>query len=148
MFDRVNTLVAKGYFLLIWDDSYSKGIWAGLGITQADVDTVSSLSEAGDLDMIPAMEYVTSADWLPYVTGDSVADALSQLEARLATLPEDQLTRDSLWSSLTSQAIEALRTAYQDSTDYGQLDGLLSSLPSSWADAVEQVPPKLNSSRE
>lgn len=140
MFDRINKLVAKGGFsLLIWDDRYSKGIWAGLGISQSDVDTVSSLSEAGDLDMIPAMEYVFSAEWLPYVTGDSVADALSQLEARLATLPEDQIARDSLWSSLTSQAIEALRTAYQDTTDYGQLDGLLSSLPSTWADAVEQA---------
>jgi hypothetical protein len=139
MFDRVNTLVAKGFFLLIWDDRYSKGVWAGLGIIQADVDTVSGLSEAGDLDMIPAMEYVLSADWLPYVTGGSVADALSQLEARLTKLPEDQIARDSLWSSLTSQAIEALRTAYQDTTDYGQLDGRLSSLPSTWADAVEQA---------
>lgn len=139
MFDRVNTLVAKGFFLLIWDDRYSKGIWAGLGIIQSDVDTVSSLSEAGDLDMLPAMEYVFSADWLPYVTGDSVADALSLLEARLATIPEDQLTRDSLWSSLTSQAIETLRTAYRETPDYGMLDGRLTRLPSSWADAVKQA---------
>lgn len=140
MFDRINKLVAKdGFSLLIWDDRYSKGIWAGLGISQSDVDTVSSLSEAGDLDMIPAMEYVFSADWLPYVTGDSVADALSQLEARLATLPEDQLTRDSLWSSLTSQAIGALQAAYQEANNYGQLDGRLSRLPASWADAVEQA---------
>ncbi|HGP0204874.1 hypothetical protein AB2D13_24410 [Pseudomonas aeruginosa] len=138
MFDRINKLVAKdGFSLLIWDDRYSKGIWAGLGISQSDVDTVSSLSEAGDLDMIPAMEYVFSAAWLPYVTGDSVADALSQLEARLATLPEDQLTRDSLWSSLTSQAIEALRTAYREAPDYGMLDGRLTKLPSSWAQAEQ-----------
>ena len=83
------------------------------------------------------MEYVFSAAWLPYVTGDSVADALSQLEARLATLPEDQLTRDSLWSSLTSQAIEALRTAYREAPDYGMLDGRLTKLPSSWAQAEQ-----------
>ncbi|HCE7248496.1 TPA: hypothetical protein NHR53_006414 [Pseudomonas aeruginosa] len=140
MFDRINKLVAKdGFSLLIWDDRYSKGIWAGLGISQSDVDTVSSLSEAGDLDMIPAMEYVFSADWLPYVTGDSVVDALTQLEARLATLPEEQLSRDSLWSSLTSQAIEYLRTAYQEAPDYGMLDGRLNKLPASWTDAVEQA---------
>lgn len=140
MFDRVNKLVTKdGFSLLIWDDRYSKGIWAGLGISQSDVETVSSLSEAGDLDMIPATEYVFSADWLPYVTGDSVADALSQLEARLATLPEDQLRRDSLWSSLTSRAIDALRTAYREAPDYGMLDGRLTKLPSSWLDAVEQA---------
>lgn len=138
MFDRVNTLVAKGFFLLIWDDRYSKGIWAGLGIIQDDVDTVSALSEAGDLDMIPAMEYINSADWLPYVTGYSVADALSQLEARLAALPEDQMARDSLWSSLISKAIEELRNVYR-ATDYGQLDGKLSCLPSTWADAVVQA---------
>ncbi|MCG7374102.1 hypothetical protein EGJ52_24580 [Pseudomonas luteola] len=132
MFDRINNLVAKdGFTLLIWDDRYGKGVRAGLGIVHSDMDTVSSTSEDGDLDMTPAMEYVFSADWLPYVTGDSVADALSQLETRLAKLPEDQLTRDSLWSTLTSQAIETLRTAYQEATDYSRL-------PASWADAIEQ----------
>lgn len=138
MFERVNKLVANdGFTLLIWDDRYSKGIWAGLGIVQSDVDTVSGLSEAGDLDMIPAMEYVFSADWLPYVTGESVADALAKLETRLATLPEDQLGRDSQWSLLTNQAIEALRTAYREAPDYGLLDGRLSRLPPTWDAAVE-----------
>lgn len=55
------------------------------------IDTVRGLSSAGDLDMIPAMNYVFSVDRLPMVTGRTLAEAMAALEARLASLPQVQL---------------------------------------------------------
>jgi hypothetical protein len=122
IFERINHLVTNADFCFqAWDDRYSKGVWAALGTHQSEVDWVRDLSSAGDLDMIPAMDYVFSADWLPYVTGRTLAEAMQKLEDRLASLPSDQLCRSSDWWVLVRQAIEALGRAERASSDYGDL---------------------------
>lgn len=119
-FDRIERLVAEEDFAFqAWDDRYGKGVWAALGRCDHEVDTVRDLSSDGDLDMIPAMDYVFSADWLPYVTGDSLAEAMQALEQRLAQLPPGQLCRDSLWATLVSEAIDALSDATRGRSWYG-----------------------------
>ncbi|MDF3834058.1 hypothetical protein P3W85_13995 [Cupriavidus basilensis] len=69
MFDRIGTLVTTHDFAFqSWNDRYSKGVWAALGPLEGFIDTVRDLSSAGYLDMIPAMDYVLSVDWLPMVS--------------------------------------------------------------------------------
>lgn len=89
--------------------------------------------------MIPAMDYVFSADWLPYVTGTNLVDALAKLEARLAELPSDQLNRNSLWAKLVSEAIDDLRDRNHEARGYGDLEGKLVELPKTFADAVAKA---------
>ncbi|MBW6123156.1 hypothetical protein KZ843_09690 [Pseudomonas aeruginosa] len=139
MFQRIDHLITKeGFALQAWDDRYSKGVWAALGTNQYEVDVVRDLSDAGDLDMDPAMDYVFSADWLPYVTGKNLADALIKLEARLAELPSEELNRASLWARLVSEAIDDLREGDRQAEGYGDLEGKLSPLPKTYSEAVAQ----------
>lgn len=87
-FERIDLLVTKEDFCFqAWNDRYSKGVWAALGLWENQVDTVRDLSSMGDLDMIPAMDYVFSADWLPYVTGRTLADAYAKAGGTTCALP-------------------------------------------------------------
>jgi hypothetical protein len=120
-FDRIDRLVTKdGFCFQSWDDRYSKGVWAALGLFEGQVDIVRGLSSAGDLDMIPAMDYVLSAEWLPYVTGRTLTDAMQKLEDRLALLPQEQLNRLSQWSNLVCKAIEDLAESTRGQSWYGE----------------------------
>jgi hypothetical protein len=141
MFERIDILVTKhGFSFQAWDDRYSKGVWAALGSWENQIDTVRDLSSAGDLDMIPAMDYVFSADWLPYVTGRTLVDAMQALENRLAELPSDQLNRGSDWMSLVSGAIDALRNATDRRSNYSdKYPEQLADLPQSFAAALATV---------
>lgn len=120
-FDRIDRLVTKEDFCFqAWDDRYSKGVWAALGLWANQIDIVRDLSSAGDLDMIPAMDYVFSAEWLPYVTGRTLGEAMQKLEERLALLPQDQLNRNSQWADLVSKAMEALHDSTSRRSWYGE----------------------------
>lgn len=135
MFERIDALVTRYDFeFQSWNDRYSKGVWAALAPWGDAIDTVRGLSSAGDLDMIPAMNYVFSVDWLPMVTGRTLAEAMAALEARLASLPQDQLCRRSDWSAAVSRALEDLRKISDAAGDYGALEGMLPKLPASFAD--------------
>ncbi len=120
MFNRIDNLVTKhGFCFQAWDDRYSKGVWAALGLFENQVDTVRGLSSDGDCDMIPAMDYIFSADWLPYATGRTLLDAMQALEDRLAILPGDQLVRGSDWADLVHRAVDALSEATAGRSHYG-----------------------------
>lgn len=140
-FDRIGKLVTdEGFCFQAWDDRYSKGVWAALGLWESQVDIVRDLSSAGDLDMIPAMDYVFSADWLPYVTGRTFGEAMQGLEERLARLPEDQLNRNSRWSDLDSKAMMALSEATVGRSWYGEKNPMpLGELPATFELAVAQA---------
>ena len=121
MFERIDNLVTKhGFYFQAWDDNYSKGVWAALGTWENQVDTVRDLSSAGDNDMIPAMDYVFSADLLPYITGRTLVEAMQALENRLAELPSDQLARQSDWTAMVGEAIAALRDTTDGRSYYGE----------------------------
>ncbi|MCG2841206.1 hypothetical protein L6Q21_09465 [Sandaracinobacter sp. RS1-74] len=139
-FDRIDRLVTEeGFAFQAWNDRYSKGVWAALGLWESQIDTVRDLSGAGDLDMIPAMQYIFSADWLPYVTGRTLAEAMQQLEELLALLPQDQLKHGSQWANLVSTAIEALSEATNGRSRYGDKEPEpLDDLPETFELAVER----------
>lgn len=139
-FDRINRLVTEeGFCFQAWDDRYGKGVWAALGLWPSQVDTVRDLSGSGDLDMIPATEYVFSADWLPYETGETLAEAMQRLEDRLALLPQDQLNRKSQWADLVRKAMEALFEATCGRSRYGDKQPEpLDDLPATFELAIER----------
>ncbi len=121
-FERLDWLVTKEDFSFqAWNDRYSKGVWASLGLWENQIDTGRDLSSDGDLDMIPAMDYVFSAERLPYVTGRTLGEAMRKLEERLASLPQDQLHRGSQWSDLVSESIVRLQPRHLGSTRQGLL---------------------------
>lgn len=137
MFERIDSLVTKhGFSFQAWDDRYSRGVWAALGTLENEVDTVRDLSSAGDLDMIPAMDYVDSARWLPYATGRTLIEAMANLEVILASLPADQLARGTDWSGLVYEAIDDLRRAEHSSKEYSEIASKLSPLPETFEDAL------------
>lgn len=138
-FERIDRLVTKEDFSFqAWNDRYSKGVWAALGLWENQIDTVRDLSSDGDLDMIPAMDYVFSADWLPYVTGRTLDEAMQKLEERLAGLPQEQLNRGSQWADLVSKAIDALNEATSGRSSYGdKKPESLDDLPATFELAVE-----------
>lgn len=138
-FEQIDRLVTKEDFSFqAWNDRYSKGVWAALGLWENQIDTVRDLSSDGDLDMIPAMDYVFSAEWLPYVTGRTLGEAMQKLEERLASLPQEQLNRGSQWADLVSKAIEALADSTRGRSWYGdKKPESLDDLPATFDLAVE-----------
>jgi hypothetical protein len=130
MFDRINLLVSKHNFSLkVWDDRYSKGLWAVCTPNQWQADVIQEASEDGDLDMIPATEYVLATEWLPVVTAPSLLEALSALEDRLASLGDAELCRSSTWGTGVWDALEHLRDVRRASANYGGTDGHFRALP-------------------
>ncbi len=130
MFQLIDRLVTNESFALqAWDDRYSKGVWVGLSPNEYDLDVIRGLSSAGDLDMIPATDFVLSADWLPIVTGRTLVEAMSTLETRLAGLPSEQMVRASDWARSVSDAFNYLSRASRKCQDYGEMDGKLKPLP-------------------
>ncbi|EBY5753492.1 hypothetical protein EKL85_21545 [Salmonella enterica subsp. enterica serovar Give] len=140
-FRRIDELVTEqDFFFQAWNDRYGKGVWAALGLSESHIDTVRDLSDAGDLDMMPAMDYVFSADWLPYVTGRTLEVAMQALEARLASLPPDQLHRGSQWAGLVHGAVEALEKSTRGRSYYSDKQPVpLDDLPATFDLAVERL---------
>lgn len=142
MFERINTLVSKhGWAFQSWDDRYSKGIWAALAPQAFLLDAVRDASEDGDLDMIPAMHYVFSTEWLPLETAPTFLEALTKLEVLLTALPGDMIGRDTIWSSAVWSALEHLREVKTASAGYGDTEGRFDTLPKTFQDVLDRTPP-------
>lgn len=141
-FATINTLITNhNFYFQSWDDRYSKGVWAALGTYDGEIDIVRDLSNAGDLDMIPAMDYIlySETDWLPYVTGNNFMDALMKLEQRLEKLPQDQFRHDTVWSDSVYTAIHRLFKATYKKSAYSDTDPVdaLSPPTKSFADILK-----------
>jgi hypothetical protein len=122
----------KNFILLTWDDRYSSGVWACCLPYLSQCEVVFEASTDGDLEMIPATEYLLNAKWLPVLIGSSAMDALQKLEARLAALPTGFLADDD-WVYASGEAIGYLeRTQNKYAHDYGAIDGNLKPLPNDY----------------
>ncbi|KVP26400.1 hypothetical protein WJ85_34420 [Burkholderia ubonensis] len=127
MFDRINTLVSKrGFTLKAWDDRYGKGIWAVCTPISYHGDEICEASSDGDLDMIPATEYVLSTEWLPIATGNNLVKALTELEERLGRFSEAALAEGSCWSLAVWDALEHFRDVRRSRGDFDALPATLS----------------------
>lgn len=129
MFTLIDKLVTKeGFALQAWDDRYSKGVWAALAPSENALDIIRDLSSAGDLDMIPATDFILNTKWFPAVTGRTLIDAMTELEQRLALLPPEQLAHTSDWAGSVYDALDYLRRANHQCKGYA-MDGKLQPLP-------------------
>ncbi|AYV11543.1 MULTISPECIES: hypothetical protein [Shewanella] len=131
--ELLDALLNAGFAMRIWDDRYSKGIWVCIALYSRDLEEVEDVSDAGDLDMIPATDYLLSTDWLPIVLGDTLLDGLDKLEQRLATLPREELARSSKWTNAVCEALEHLRQVSNTSRDYGYMDGRFRTLSNDYS---------------
>ncbi|MFY2508834.1 hypothetical protein ACN3E9_11225 [Vibrio pectenicida] len=128
---RINELMTKhGFGLRSWDDCYSKGVWVCIARNSYLLEEVEDASDAGDLDMIPATDFLLSQDWLPIAIGNDLVDGLTKLENRLAVLPESELCRVSQWSNAVDEALEHLKEVTNSSSDYGSIEGQFNTLSS------------------
>ncbi|WP_247391772.1 hypothetical protein [Ralstonia pseudosolanacearum] len=127
MFDRINTLVSKRrHTLKVWEDRYGKGIWAVCTPIPYHGDEICEASSDGDLDMIPATEFVLSTDWLPIAMGNSLADALTALEGRLSRLSDAARSEGSCWSAAVWDALEHFVEVRRTRGEFGELPATLS----------------------
>lgn len=116
MYGHINQLVTGERFELhVWGDIGTLDLWAGLGCQDFEIDFFRNIhlpvpqNTYADDFVDAAIEAVLATDWLPYVVGCSMNEALAKLESRLAGLPEDEIIRESDWSDLVVCAIHDLR---------------------------------------
>jgi len=108
---RVDIIIKKGFQLRLWDDRYGLGIWAAIGREYDSIFIdVCELSSSADIEACSFNEY-TSNDgaWLPFVVGSSALEAIEKLELKLAKLPLEQLSNNSVWSNRMDEALESLK---------------------------------------
>jgi hypothetical protein len=116
----INLLISKHDFCLrSWDNRYSKGIWVCIAPLSYQLEEVENATDAVDFDMLPATDFLMPVDWLPFVTGTTLTDALNNLEARLRQLPKEEMTRSSKWCNAVHNAIEHLKDVSNLSQGYG-----------------------------
>lgn len=116
MYNLINELVTVELFELhVWSDIGRRGHWAALGCNDFELDFFRNMhmpvlqNTYTDEFFDAAIEAVLRTDWLPYVVGRSMSEALASLEARLADIPEEERIRESDWSDLVVCAIHDLR---------------------------------------
>ncbi len=126
---RINELMTKhGFGLRSWDDRYSKGVWVCIARNSYLLEEVEDASDAGDLDMIPATDFLLSQEWLPFAIGDDLVDGLTKLDNQLSALPDSELSRVSQWSNAVDEALEHLKEVMNSSSGYGSIEGQFKTL--------------------
>ena len=128
-----------GFELMCWDDRYSRGIWAVCLPGYNQCQAVRDASEDGDLDMIPATDFLLDCGWLPVVTGRTLFGALSSLESRLLQLGSEQQQRGSAWCTATNKALEHLQLIRRSSQRYGDSMGRYRVLPEDFHQVAQEA---------
>ncbi len=137
MFKLIDALISKqGFVLESWDDRYGKGVWVALSPAEYLTGDIMSSSSDGDLDMIPATEFVLSTEWMPVVTGRTFLESMSELENLLEALPPEMLERGSAWTVAVTEALQHLRDVQEENKDYGASDGKFVALPETFAQVL------------
>ena len=115
----INRFLKEGYYLKFWDDRYSAGIRVALGRDYCqEFSDVCELTDSGDIEAAGISEYLLNAgSWLPFDCGLNVQDALDSLEAKLAVLPEEYISRSSDWADKYDSAFNKILESADG--DYG-----------------------------
>ena len=97
-----------GFELLSWKDRYGKGIWlVCLPNDSYEPHEIWEASEDADFPMFLASEYLlsTTSNWFPVVTGNSLSEAMNELESRLRDLDETEISHNSNWMAAVKGAL-------------------------------------------
>lgn len=117
-FDRINRLIDdEQFYFQAWSDRFG-WVLAGLGTKEGEIDPLRDFSQHGICDATCVTDHVLHGDWLPYVTGKTIYEAMEKLEAKLAALPQDQLQRGSQWAVMVEEAIGALTESIRGKSHY------------------------------
>ena len=100
---------------------------------------MSGASGSGDLDMMPATDYLLACKWLPVVVGETLVEALKKLEARLKELDDSQLKDKSDWMVATFAVMNHLEKVREASNDYGGTEGKYMQLPEDFRHVARAV---------
>ena len=97
-----------GFELLSWKDRYGKGIWlVCLPNDSYEPHEIWEASEDADFPMFLASEYLlsTTSNWFPVVTGNSLSEAMNELESRLRDIDETEISHNSNWMAAVKGAL-------------------------------------------
>lgn len=128
-FPILDRLVREGFCMQIWQGK-TAGVWAAIGPYEGTVDVLRDASLGCDIDWLIIEGHLMSAPWLPWVCEEYPSTALTSLEARLASIPSDQLEYGSLWQQAVQQVSISIFEAVRDST--GSVEKRLHDIPESW----------------
>jgi len=115
----INRFLTEGYYLKFWDDRYGAGVRVALGREYSqEFSDFCELTGSGDIEAAGISEYLLNAgSWLPFDSGLTVQDALDSLEAKLAELPQEHISRSSDWADKYDLALTKILESADG--DYG-----------------------------
>ena len=113
MFEIINLLITTHYFSFqSWSDNGRTWVCIGPAAYQLDDlrDAICSDSDTieNNFRTSNVVDYITSANWLPMVSGYDFLSTMSTLEKRLEKIPKNMLCISSLWSNAIFDALEKL----------------------------------------
>lgn len=128
-FPILDRLVRDGFCMQVWLGKGS-GVWAAIGPYEATVDVLREASRGCSIDWLIIADHLESATWLPWVCEGYPSTALTALEARLASIPDDQLAYGTPWQRAVQQVSTSIFEAVRDCT--GSVEKRLHDIPESW----------------
>lgn len=128
-FPILDRLVREGFCMQVWQGK-TAGVWAAIGPYEGTVDVLRDASNGCDIDWLIIEGHLMSAPWLPWVCEEYPSTALTALEARLASIPSDQLAYGTPWQQAVQQVSMSIFEAVRDCT--GCVEKRLHPIPESW----------------
>ncbi|MDC0764230.1 hypothetical protein POF51_26275 [Brevibacillus sp. AG] len=103
----INELIDKhDWAMLSWRERYGDGIWVALAPAVSMLDNIEFISTGNDIQSIELALYLNGQGlWLPVVQGETIIDALRELDLKTSSVPEEFLDK---WMRATYDAYERL----------------------------------------
>ncbi|CAH7363536.1 conserved hypothetical protein [Vibrio chagasii] len=128
----IDSLVTNFHFeFRSWSSFYGHGVWVALLPVRSFFEGTNYATSAGDADMFPSVEYITSVDWLPIVLADDFTSAMNELETKLLELNLRSGDNYCAWLEAVNEALEHYVSVIE-MNDYGSLPVLLKPLSSDY----------------
>jgi hypothetical protein len=141
LYPHLDFLVQQSWHLHVWDDRYSKGIWAAIFPNEETLADFCDATSCGDDEAANACTYMLDVDWTPAVVRSSVYDALMSLDSRLGNIlglkPVQMMARNYSWHHPYVVAVDAalLHFSEQRHEWAGKGNTTYVDLPARWQDA-------------
>ena len=124
-----------GFELLSWKDRYGKGTWVVcLPNDSFEPHEIWEASEDADFPMFLASEYLlsTTSNWFPVVTGNTLSEAMNELESRLQGIDEAELSHGTNWHIAVHHALGHFCQVRRKQALSNCTDGAFLKLPSDY----------------
>lgn len=114
---NINELIDKhDWSMLSWRERYGNGIWVALAPAVPMLNNIEFISTGNDIQSIELSSYFLDQGlWLPVVTGETLIVALSKLDLKTFSVPEE----------LCDKWMSAVYDAYEKVYELGRKDGYI-----------------------